>query len=211
MSARKSPGLLHFANQHGRLCSLWWGERISICWWTTGPLHSTCVERCTSTTAPPMRHIKAERSRSRRNPKIGQNVSDGRAAPACRLCLRLASELGRGALQESWHMDLGMGRADACGSRSKNQQSKETKETDRNGLQYVQGFLHPRWCKVSSINSSNVCLYKALHYTVTPLKTNGWNLRIPPWNRRNIYKPPILGFQPLVYVLGCPWKLVNGL
>ena len=25
----------------------------------------------------------------------------------------------------------------------------------------------------------------------TPPKTNGWNLKIIPWKRRNIYKPPI--------------------
>ncbi len=27
----------------------------------------------------------------------------------------------------------------------------------------------------------------------TPPKTNGWNLKIPAWKRRNIYKPPIFG------------------
>ena len=30
-------------------------------------------------------------------------------------------------------------------------------------------------------------------------KTNGWNLKKAPWKRRNIYKPPIFGFQPLVF------------
>jgi len=26
---------------------------------------------------------------------------------------------------------------------------------------------------------------------ITPLKIAPWNLKIPPWKRRNIYKPPI--------------------
>ena len=32
-----------------------------------------------------------------------------------------------------------------------------------------------------------------------------WNLKIQPWKRRNIYKPPIFGFH--VSFWGCSWKL----
>ncbi len=33
----------------------------------------------------------------------------------------------------------------------------------------------------------------------TPLKTNGWNLKIPPWKRRNIYKLPIFGVPAISF------------
>ena len=39
----------------------------------------------------------------------------------------------------------------------------------------------------------------------SPPKTNGWNLKLPPWKWKIIYKAPILGFD--VSFWGCNWDI----
>ena len=54
-------------------------------------------------------------------------------------------------------------------------------------------------------SNGKICHIKyPLRKDVHPRKLT-WNLKIPPWKTRNIYKSPILGFQPLVFGGVHPW------
>ena len=52
---------------------------------------------------------------------------------------------------------------------------------------YLQGFIHPRWCKISAINSSNPNFgmikipYTPRKFNSSPLKNDGWKTILSFW------------------------------